>query len=54
MIGEEAQEIFATFTWTTAEDSAKVKTILKKLRNIANTARMYRLRGTDSTNYARL
>ena len=30
VIGEEAREVFATFTWTTADDSGKIAPVLKK------------------------
>ena len=44
VISEEAREVFTTFTWTTATDSAKNKPVLKSLRNIANPAKIYHLR----------
>ena len=30
VIGEEAREVFSTFAWTTADDSAKINPVLKK------------------------
>ena len=30
VIGEEAREVFSTFSWTSADDSAKIKPVLKK------------------------
>ena len=30
VIGEEAREVFSTFAWTTADDSAKIMPVLKK------------------------
>ena len=54
VIGEEAREVFATFAWTTADDSGKIVPVLKKLEEYVSHAmpchvRTYPLKGIVST-----
>ena len=45
VIGEEAREVFATFSWTERGDEAKINKVLQMFISLAS---MYPSKGTDS------